>query len=219
MPEQRILRVAVPAPLHHCFDYLPPADLSADQLVPGVRVRVPFGRGERCGVLLELVTAEESSGRRLKPAGAVLDTVPLFSAADLALLRWAAGYYQHPIGEVFANALPVRLRRGEPQVSVLQKSWTLTALGRQQDPARLGRARKQAEVLALLQESGGSMDQAQILQVCSRCARRAGLARMSSRRVSSEERTHQRHPGSIRINSRRSMRSNRSALGPICSTG
>ncbi|MCW8905048.1 primosomal protein N' [Sedimenticola sp.] len=169
MPEQRILRVAVPAPLHHCFDYLPPADSSADQLVPGVRVRVPFGRGERCGVLLELVTAEESSGRRLKPAGAVLDTVPLFSAADLALMRWAAGYYQHPIGEVFANALPVRLRRGEPQVSVLQKSWTLTALGRQQDPATLGRARKQAEVLALLQESGGSMDQAQILQVCGNC--------------------------------------------------
>lgn len=169
MPEQQILRVAVPAPLHHCFDYLPPATAPADPLLPGVRVRVPFGRGERCGVLLELVTRSECDVRRLKPALAVLDATPLFSAADLALLRWAARYYQHPIGEVIGNALPVRLRKGEAPVPVLEKVWSLSPFGAQQDPGALRRAPKQAELLALLRDSGGSLDQAQLLQACGNC--------------------------------------------------
>ncbi len=169
MPEQLILRVAVPAPLYHCFDYLPPVDATADQLVPGVRVRVPFGRGERCGLLLELVSPAEGDGRRLKAAQAILDPLPLFSAGDLALLRWAAGYYHHPIGEVIANALPVRLRKGEAPVPVLQRIWSLTALGEQQQPDALRRAPKQAELLTLLRESGGSLEQAQILQICGSC--------------------------------------------------
>jgi len=169
MPERPILRVAVPAPLHHCFDYLPPADGAPEQLIPGVRVRVPFGRGERCGVLLELVTSAAGGGRRLKPAHAVLDAAPLFSAADLSLLRWAAGYYQHPIGEVLANALPVRLRKGEPPVPVLQRVWSVTAMAGGQHSTALRRAPKQAELLALLQESGGSLEQTQILQACGNC--------------------------------------------------
>ncbi|AKH21248.1 primosomal protein N' [Sedimenticola thiotaurini] len=169
MPEQLILRVAVPAPLHHCFDYLPPDDVAADRLIPGVRVRVPFGRGERCGVLLELVSPGEGDGRRLKAAGAILDPQPLFSADDLALLRWAAGYYHHPIGEVIANALPVRLRKGEAPVPIRQRIWSLTPLGKQQERSALRRAPKQAELLDLLRESGGSLEQTQLLQICGSC--------------------------------------------------
>lgn len=168
MPEQPILRVAVPAPLHHCFDYLPPTGTPIGQLVPGVRVRVPFGRGERCGVLLEVITLADADRRRLKSAHALLDTAPLFSPADLALLRWAAGYYQHPIGEVIASALPVRLRKGEALLPVRQRIWSLTALGLQQDPGALRRAPKQAELLALLQDSGGCLDETQIFQSCPR---------------------------------------------------
>lgn len=168
MPEQPILRVAVPAPLHHCFDYLPPTGTPIGQLVPGVRVRVPFGRGERCGVLLEVITLADADRRRLKSAHALLDTAPLFSPADLALLRWAAGYYQHPIGEVIASALPVRLRKGEALLPVRQRIWSLTALGLQQDPGALRRAPKQAELLALLQDSGGCLDETQIFQSCAR---------------------------------------------------
>ncbi|WP_428623113.1 primosomal protein N' [Sedimenticola sp.] len=166
MPEQQILRVAVPAPLYHCFDYLPPADVDIERLVPGVRLRVPFGRGERCAVLLEVVTTAEMDGRRLKRALAVLDATPLFTPSDLSLLNWAAGYYQHPIGEVVANALPVRLRKGEAPVSVLQKTWSLTPCGRLQDPSALRRAPKQAELLALLQVSPGQRLTQEQLQQC-----------------------------------------------------
>ena len=43
---------------------------------------------------------------------AVLDAAPLLGAADLELLQWAADYYHHPVGEVFATALPRLLREG-----------------------------------------------------------------------------------------------------------
>ncbi|HRF30445.1 MAG TPA: hypothetical protein PLM02_07515, partial [Azonexus sp.] len=41
-----VLRVALDLPLHRLFDYVAEASTSADV---GLRVRVPFGRGERLG--------------------------------------------------------------------------------------------------------------------------------------------------------------------------
>ena len=56
-----ILRVAIPSPLRRCFDYRCPEDFATDlaggQLVPGIRVRVPFGRKQVIGIL-EAVTQE-----------------------------------------------------------------------------------------------------------------------------------------------------------------
>lgn len=162
MPDRLILRVAVPAPLYTCFDYLPPDDTLAESLVPGVRVSVPFGRGDRCGVLLELLKDGNSTGRRLKRAYAVLDQIPLFMTADLEFLIWAGRYYQHPVGEVIANALPVRLRKGEPSVSVKTMCWHLTDLGARQEVSSLRRAPKQAALLALFKKSANGLSRAQL---------------------------------------------------------
>ncbi|MEO2173662.1 MAG: hypothetical protein ABGY96_06140, partial [bacterium] len=38
------LDIAVPVPLRQSFHYLPPEDTDASQLLPGIRVEVPFGR-------------------------------------------------------------------------------------------------------------------------------------------------------------------------------
>ncbi|MCW8945613.1 MAG: primosomal protein N' [Sedimenticola sp.] len=162
MPDQLILRVAVPAPLYNCFDYLPPDGVLSSSLLPGVRVSVPFGRGTRCGVLLELISDPGTEPRRLKPAYSILDEEPLFATSDLELLVWAGRYYQHPVGEVIANALPVRLRKGEPPVSVMEKRWQLTALGRQQSLSELKRAPKQVALLKLLHDSTKGLTQGQI---------------------------------------------------------
>jgi len=50
-----ILQVAVPAPMHRTFDYLPPAGVDPRTLKPGLRVEVPFGRHRKVGILLRLV--------------------------------------------------------------------------------------------------------------------------------------------------------------------
>ena len=61
----------------------------------------------------------------------------------LALARWAADYYHHPIGEVMQVLLPVSLRQGKTADSHELVVWRLTPTGRQADAAALKRAPKQ----------------------------------------------------------------------------
>ncbi|MEJ1421779.1 MAG: primosomal protein N' [Candidatus Sedimenticola sp. (ex Thyasira tokunagai)] len=187
MPDEPILRVAVPAPLYTFFDYLPPAGCDSPNLKPGVRLRVPFGRGDRCGVLFAVVSESTFERKRLKRATKLLDEVPLFSADDLDLLQWVAVYYQHPIGEVVANALPVRLRKGEPQVGMTHRVWRLTSDGQAQSPDSLARAPKQALLLVLLADAPQGLTQEMITCEAGEC--RSVLTRMESKGwvASSEE--------------------------------
>ena len=106
-----LLRVALPVPLPDHFDYLPPEGVPAARCRPGCRVLVPFGRGERIGVIVALHDRCELDPERLKPARRLLDESPLLDPAHLDFLDWAAGYYHHWPGEVVAAALPARLRR------------------------------------------------------------------------------------------------------------
>ncbi|KPK50445.1 MAG: hypothetical protein AMS22_12135, partial [Thiotrichales bacterium SG8_50] len=66
MPKHKtIVQVAVPAPLRKAFDYLVPEDGDVD-IVPGARVRVPFGRRELIGVVLGQSGASDIDHQRLK---------------------------------------------------------------------------------------------------------------------------------------------------------
>ena len=108
-----IIRVAIPSPLRRVFDYLPPI-VEQLSIEPGMRVRVPFGKREVVGVVVESAQDSTLPPNRLKSIRTVLDREPLFSSALFRTLLWAAAYYQHPIGEVFQTALPVKLRSTGP---------------------------------------------------------------------------------------------------------
>jgi primosomal protein N' (replication factor Y) (superfamily II helicase) len=111
-----LVAVAVAAPLHKTFDYFLPTDLSEGSgggPRPGMRVRVPFGRRSVVGVVMQPPRQEAAPPRAYRPISEILDTEPLLPAELLGLLRWCAGYYQHPIGEVVAAALPGPLRRAQ----------------------------------------------------------------------------------------------------------
>jgi len=126
-----ILQIALDTPLRRVFDYLPPTSLSGDTRDPpplGVRVRVPFGRRRLIGVLVGIVSESHVALPKLKAALEFLDERPIYDAVTFDLLRWAADYYHHPIGEVFAAALPHNLRAGQPAAPIL-KGWSLTARG------------------------------------------------------------------------------------------
>ncbi|NNF96139.1 MAG: primosomal protein N', partial [Halobacteria archaeon] len=101
-----VLRVAVATPLRRSFDYLPPRDVDIARLKPGMRLRLPFGRTEVIGVLLEITQEAQVAAVRLKRAKQLLDAEPILSPELLWLLNWASHYYQHPIGEVVQQALP-----------------------------------------------------------------------------------------------------------------
>ena len=130
-----ILRLALPVPLPTLFDYR----LDAVATVrPGCRVLVPFGRSRLVGIVVEQTDASELGDDRLKAVERVLDASPLFGDELLATLRWAARYYQHPLGEVLHAALPVVLRSTRTLPTNGIAAWRLTAAGRiaHADPQR-----------------------------------------------------------------------------------
>jgi len=135
---QPILRVAVDTPLRQLFDYLPPTRCEPADLVPGVRVRVPFGRQRSVGVLIEVADGSTVPAAKLRPALEILDSQPALDATVLGLALFAADYYHHPIGEVLAATLPAHLREGTRLVAA-EEHWRLTAAGRTEALPALGR--------------------------------------------------------------------------------
>ncbi|SEN47508.1 replication restart DNA helicase PriA [Luteibacter sp. UNCMF331Sha3.1] len=120
------LRVALPVPLPTLFDYLPPA---AGEAQAGSRVRVPFGKGEMVGVVVDPAAEAAVGAKRLKPVLEVLDPHPLLDAELLATLGWAADYWAGAPGEAVANALPLALREPRPLPPTGREVWSLTTQG------------------------------------------------------------------------------------------
>lgn len=149
-----ILQIALDTPLRRVFDYLCPADVSAAAISLGVRVRVPFGRRHLVGVVVGTAAESAVAATKLKPATEILDQRPVFDPGTFELLRWAADYYHHPLGEVIAAALPVSLRAGQAADDDIE-SWDLTEAGRQElgSPSNR-RAPQQRALLAWFAEHG-----------------------------------------------------------------
>ena len=158
---RRYLRIAVAAPLAELFDYLPPASPSGQPLLPGMRVLVPFGRGQRVGIITAIVAESALSEDRLKSVKAVLDRLPLLAETDLRLVLWAAAYYRSSPGEALFSALPARLRRPEPLLSGAPPGWRARTPASSDADSReriMRRAPRQAEALALLDAHPGGLD-------------------------------------------------------------
>jgi primosomal protein N' (replication factor Y) len=144
-------RVAIDTPLRRLFDYLPlEQDGAPVPGVPGMRVRVPFGRRSVVAVIVSLESESTAPEGRLRRASAMIDAQPVFDPALLALLTWAADYYHHAPGEVIAAALPRLAREGAPRTA-LTEWWLATAAGRAQHAAgEPRRAPRQRELLGRL---------------------------------------------------------------------
>jgi len=151
MSKRVILSIAVPAPLYQTFDYLAPAGVNPALLLPGSRLEVPFGRRHCVGILLS-VKADSEFGGNLKAATRLLDPQPVLDSLMRRLLDWTATYYHHPIGEVYAAALPVKLRRAKSVGEKKQSVWQLTDAGLQADPDALKRSPRQRAILLALQQ-------------------------------------------------------------------
>jgi primosomal protein N' (replication factor Y) len=114
----------------------------------GQRVRVPFGRREKIGFIVSIENQSEIDNAKLKRISSYIDHQPTFDPALLTLLRWAADYYHHPLGEVIATALPKLLREGAP---LQERSfvWAITTAGRRALEA--GEAKRAPQQRALLE--------------------------------------------------------------------
>jgi primosomal protein N' (replication factor Y) len=162
-----VVAVAVPAPIYRLFDYRLPQEVEGPFL-PGMRVRVPFGRRHLIGVIAELPRVLQADGRAYKAIELVIDLEPVFPADVWALCRWAADYYQYPLGEVLAAALPGPLRRGDSTEIRRENALHISAAGRLALDALPARAHAQRAVLKQL--ATAVCTRAQLLQILPRCA-------------------------------------------------
>lgn len=97
-------------PLSYCSD-LP--------LAPGTLVQVPLGRRVVPGVVApdvpEAPDAPDAEVSALKAVAATFTALPPLDAEWLGFVRFAAGYYQRPWGELVLTALPPELRKTTPE--------------------------------------------------------------------------------------------------------
>jgi primosomal protein N' (replication factor Y) len=151
----RVARVALDVPLPTLFDYaLPAAAQAAPETLVGRRVVVPFGRSRKVGVVLEAGAQPAVEAQRIRPLEHAFDEAPL-PGDVLDLLRFAADYYHHPIGQVVLGALPQALRRTRARQRLTAAHVQLTTAGRLIDAGALPpRAVVRRVLLGALHERG-----------------------------------------------------------------
>ncbi|EGU39805.1 primosomal protein N' [Vibrio scophthalmi] len=151
-----IARVALPVPLDKQFDYLIPSHLFP---IIGGRVAVPFGRQSLIGIVTELTNQSQFTQSQLKPIKQVLDQQSVWPESLYQLLKWCSQFYQHPLGETLANAMPSALRKGKAADFSTLVEWQLTEQGKNQLMQGLGRAVKQEQAMRALQYGAVSHQQ------------------------------------------------------------
>lgn len=145
-----ILQVALFSPVRRCFDYLPPT--KQPSLTPniGQRIKVPFGSRNVIGIIIGISNHSELAQDKLRHAHSILDEQTPLPSRLIDLCLWTAHYYHHPLGDVFSNALPNKLRQGSEPEQRKQQIWSTTEKGRLLDITSLQRSSKQHQALELL---------------------------------------------------------------------
>lgn len=90
MSEKRIAKIAVAAANYSIdkpYDYLIP-DSMADLIAPGMRVTVPFSRGNRRSEGIVLAVSDNSEYESLKPIESCLDKETMLTPSQLKLALW-----------------------------------------------------------------------------------------------------------------------------------
>jgi primosomal protein N' (replication factor Y) len=110
----RILKVALDTPLDFFFDYGWTVEDGAPEPQAGQFVLVPFGHRETAGLIVDISDTTDLAPEKLKQAIAVRSQLAPLSPQWIALCRFAADYYQRPLGEVAVPGVPKNLRAAKP---------------------------------------------------------------------------------------------------------
>ena len=150
METASIVKVAVsaaPYSIDKPYDYLVPEELS-ETAVPGVRVVVPFGRGNKESEGLILARAQGPKLPGTKAVRRVLDAEPVLEQAGIELALWMRGRYFCTVFEAVKTILPTGLWYG------LREVWSLTM---EPEAARSAATAIPGawQALALLEQQGG----------------------------------------------------------------
>jgi primosomal protein N' (replication factor Y) len=104
-----IARVALDVPIAPWFDYRV-ADDQRGRLASGDWVRVPWGKGERVGLVVGLADATGVPEARLRTVLERLEDAPALPDHWLENLQFASTYYHRGIGEIVLPSIPKAFR-------------------------------------------------------------------------------------------------------------
>ncbi len=110
-PIPRFLKLALDTPLDIEFDYRWQPQW-ADDSPPriGQLAQVPFGRRQVVGLIVAIHESSDHAAEKIRDITAIRHQLPPLSSHWMALSRFAADYYQRPLGEVALPCLPKNLR-------------------------------------------------------------------------------------------------------------
>ena len=107
----RILKIALDTPLDTEFDYRWRKTNEVEPLPEvGQFALVPFGRREVVGLIVAVQEASSYAAEKIRDVIAVRSQLSPLSPQWFALCRFAADYYQRPLGEVVIPCNPKNLR-------------------------------------------------------------------------------------------------------------
>ena len=141
---------AAPYSIDKPYSYLVPESLAA-AAVPGVRVMVPFGRGNKESEGLILARVQEPKLPGSKAIRQVLDPEPVLDKAGIDLALWMRGRYFCTVFEAVKTILPAGLWYG------LREIWSLAMEPETARSAAVG-IPGAWQVLDLLEKQGGKAD-------------------------------------------------------------
>ena len=141
---------AAPYSIDKPYSYLVPDALAA-AAVPGVRVMVPFGRGNKESEGLILARVQEPKLPGSKAIRQILDPEPVLDKAGIDLALWMRGRYFCTVFEAVKTILPAGLWYG------LREIWSLAMEPETARSAAVG-IPGAWQVLDLLEKQGGKAD-------------------------------------------------------------
>ena len=141
---------AAPYSIDKPYSYLVPESLAA-AAVPGVRVMVPFGRGNKESEGLILARVQEPKLPGSKAIRQILDPEPVLDKAGIDLALWMRGRYFCTVFEAVKTILPAGLWYG------LREIWSLAMEPETARSTAVG-IPGAWQVLDLLEKQGGKAD-------------------------------------------------------------
>ncbi len=106
----KFVSVALDVPKYKLFDY----KCTFDNAKVGARVKVPFGRSTRVGIIVKIFQSiDNSSSYKIKGIYDLLDDIPVLTPELLKTSKWTARYYHYPLGQVLFNAITPIQRKNQ----------------------------------------------------------------------------------------------------------
>ncbi len=107
----RVAEVALLRNVDRVYSYMIPDEL-AERVQPGMRLTVPYGRGDKPLPAYCLAITEKPWDSTLKPIIDIVDDVSFLSPQLIELGRWMAEYYAAPLGRTLDWMVPAAVKKG-----------------------------------------------------------------------------------------------------------